>query len=145
MLIGRLTREPETTSLQSGASVTKFSLAVGRSRKNPHTGQWENDPNPLYIDCEAWTNKDGKGVGKAATFLTKGSQVFVEGRLETDSWDDKNTGQKRSKIKLNVQVIEFLDSKQSDGQQQPRNGAESLTQQHDDAGDDDGDGINLPF
>ena len=57
MLIGRLTDNPEAprTLPNSGSTVIRFRFAVGRSRKNPQTGQWENDPNPLYIDCEAFT------------------------------------------------------------------------------------------
>ena len=128
-LVGRLTRDPETTTTQGGSSVTKFGVAVGRSKKDAN-GQWANDPNPLFMDCEAWTSQDGKGVGKAATYLKKGSQVLVEGELRTQSWTDKTTGQQRSKIVLNVQKIEFLDSK-ADGQ--PRNGADDLGNQHDNA------------
>ena len=50
MLIGRLTRDPEATATPTGVRIIKFGFAVGRSRKNPQTGQWENDPNPLFID-----------------------------------------------------------------------------------------------
>ena len=56
MLIGRLTDNPgEPRTMPNGGRVIPFRFAVGRRRKNPQTGQWENDPNPLYIDCEVFT------------------------------------------------------------------------------------------
>ncbi len=118
-LIGRLTADPEPAkTTQTGSSVVKFRFAVGRSRKNPQTGQWENDPNPLYIDCEAWTSADGKGKGKLVSeYLRKGSEIYLEGRLQLDTWQDKE-GQTRSKHKVVVEDIQFLGGK-SDGQQQP--------------------------
>ena len=112
MLIGRLTKDPEPprTLPNSGNRVVSFSFAVGLSKKNPQTGQWENDPNPMYIDCEAFT-KDSftRLVDVITNYCRKGSQVFLEGRLQLDRWDDKATGQKRSKHKLVVEKIELLD------------------------------------
>ena len=96
MLIGRLTDNPEAprTLPNSGSTVVKFRFAVGRSRKNPQTGQWENDPNPLYIDCEAFTRPDDRRnlVDLISRFCQKGSQLFIEGRLQLDTWDDKDYG-----------------------------------------------------
>lgn len=114
MLIGRLTDNPEPPRvIPSGAKVIKFRFAVGRSKKNPQTGQWENDPNPLYIDCEAWNRGEtGKTADLIEQYLRKGSMIFVEGRLQLDTWDDKTTGQKRSKHKIVVERFEFLDTKQ---------------------------------
>ena len=66
MLIGRLTDNPEPPRVlpNSGSTVVKFRFAVGKSKKNPQTGQWENDPNPLYIDCEVFSRPD-----EGATFF----------------------------------------------------------------------------
>jgi single-strand DNA-binding protein len=117
MLIGRLTDNPEPPrTLPSGGTVVKFRFAVGRSRKNPQTGQWENDPNPLYIDCEAFSRTDSKvNVPDLITrYVKKGDQIFVEGRLQLDQWEDKNGGGKRSKHKVVVNNIELLGSR-SDG------------------------------
>ncbi len=111
MLIGRLTDNPEAPrSLPSGGTVEKCRFAVGRSRKNPTTGQWENDPNPLYIDCEAFARPDTKRdlVALIAQYAKKGDPLFIEGRLQLDQWDDKQTGQKRSKHKVVVESVEFL-------------------------------------
>jgi single-strand DNA-binding protein len=114
MLIGRLTDNPEPprTLPNSGSTVVKFRFAAGRSRKNPQTGQWENDPNPLYIDCEAFTRPDDRRnlVDLISRYCQKGSQLFIEGRLQLDTWEDKNNpGQKRSKHKVVVERFEFLD------------------------------------
>lgn len=112
MLIGRLTDNPEPAKIlpNSGTKVVKFRFAVGRSRKNPQTGQWESDPNPLYIDCEAFNRGEtGKLADLAEAYLTKGKQCYLEGRLQLDTWDDKQTGQKRSKHKVVVDTIQFLD------------------------------------
>jgi single-strand DNA-binding protein len=116
MLIGRLTDNPEPPRVlpNSGSTLVKFRFAVGRSKKNPQTGQWENDPNPLYIDCEAFTRPDAtfRLTDIICQYCTKGSQVYVEGKLQLDTWDDKNNpGQKRSKHKVVVEAIQLLDTR----------------------------------
>ncbi len=119
MLIGRLTDNPEPPRVlpNSGSTVVKFRFAVGRSKKDPQTGQWVNDPNPLYIDCEAFSRADNSRLTDIITqYCSKGSQIYVEGRLQLDTWDDKNNpGQKRSKHKVVVENIQFLDSRQGGG------------------------------
>lgn len=117
MLIGRLTRDPEPPrSMPSGGTVVKFGFAVGRSRKNPQTGQWENDPNPLYIDCEVFSRPDSKRnlPDLITQYVKKGDPLFIEGRLQLDQWEDKNGGGKRSKHKIVVDSIELLGGR-SDG------------------------------
>src|SRR5436190_11634928 len=100
MLIGRLTDNPEPprTLPNSGSTVVKFRFAVGRSKKNPQTGQWENDPNPLYIDCDVFTPQGAKRnlCDLVTKYVKKGDPLYIEGRLQLDQWDDKTTGQKRS-------------------------------------------------
>jgi single-strand DNA-binding protein len=115
MLIGRLTDNPEPprTLPNSGSTVVKFRFAVGRSRKDPQTGQWVNDPNPLYIDCEVFSRPDNTRLTDVISrYCTKGSQIYIEGRLQYDTWDDKNNpGQKRSKHKIVVDQVQLLDSR----------------------------------
>lgn len=114
ILIGRLTDEPEPprTLPSSGNQVIKFRLAVGRSRKNPSTGQWESDPNPLYIDCEAFSRGDNtRLIDVIRNYLHRGSQVYIEGRLQLDTWDDKTSGQKRSKHKIVLDELQMLDGR----------------------------------
>lgn len=118
MLIGRLTADPEAPrNMPNGGQVITVRLAVGRSRKNKETGQWENDPNPLYIDCEAFSRPDDKRdlPGVISKYLRKGNEVYLEGQLRFEMWDDKNNpGQKRSKHKLVISGLELLGGK-SDG------------------------------
>lgn len=126
MLIGRLTDNPEPpfTFSGTGNKVVKFRFAVGRSRKNQQTGQWENDPNPLYIDCEAFSRDNfTRLVDVITNYCRKGSQVYIEGQLKLDTWDDKQTGQKRSKHKIVVDNIELLDRAGSGEGEAPSSGA----------------------
>ncbi|MFO0847028.1 MAG: single-stranded DNA-binding protein [Gemmataceae bacterium] len=109
MLIGRLTRDPETRAFSNGGMVAKFGFAVTNRRKNSQTGQWEDEP--MFIDCEAFNRGE---FGKLADIVRdrchKGSQIMLEGRLHLDTWDDKNNpGQKRSKHKIVVENIQLLD------------------------------------
>ncbi len=118
MLIGRLTRDPEAPrSLPSGGTVVKFGFAVGRSKKNQQTGQWENDPNPLFIDCEVFSRPDSKRnlPDLITQYCKKGDSLYIEGRLQLDQWEDKNGGGKRSKHKLVVDNLEFLGGKTNEG------------------------------
>ena len=113
MLIGRLTDNPEPprTLPNTGSTVVNFRFAVGRSKKNPQTGQWENDPNPLYIDCAVFTSPGQKRdlCNVVTQYTRKGSQLYIEGRLQYETWEDKNGGGKRSKHKIVVDSIELLD------------------------------------
>ncbi len=118
MLIGRLTRDPEAPrSLPNGGTVVKFGFAVGRSKKNQQTGQWENDPNPLFIDCEVFSRPDSKRnlPDLITQYCKKGDALYIEGRLQLDQWEDKNGGGKRSKHKLVVDNLEFIGGRNSDG------------------------------
>ncbi|MCX7700214.1 MAG: single-stranded DNA-binding protein [Gemmataceae bacterium] len=113
LLIGRLTRDPEFRSFASGGRVASFGFAVTNRRRNPQTGQWEDDP--MFIDCSVFNSETNKQADRVEQFgLRKGSQLFLEGRLVLDRWDDKNTGEKRSKHKLVVDNFQILDPR-SDG------------------------------
>src|SRR5262249_42657777 len=115
---------------------------------------WENDPNPLYIDCEAFT-KDNytRLVDVITNYCKKGSQILVEGELRYDTWDDKTTGQKRSKHKIVVNNIELLDTRGSDaggeGQSGPAprraaaGGGRSVDEMHDEPAPNSGE--EIPF
>jgi len=120
MLIGRLTDNPEPPRVlpNSGSTVVKFRFAVGKSKKRPD-GTWENDPNPLYLDCEAYSRADDTRPTKLTDLIIqycgKGAQIYIEGRLQYETWDDKNNpGQKRSKHKMVVESIQFLDTRGGD-------------------------------
>lgn len=125
MLIGTVCRPPESFTGQSGTVVGSFRLAVGRGKKDPNTGQWNNEDS-LYIDCKAFYKEGYKRnlPDVIARFLSVGSSVYCEGRLAEETWDDKGTGQKRSKMVLMLESLELLGDKKGhqDGgeQEQPR-------------------------
>ena len=81
----------------------------------------------MFIDCEAYNRGEfGKQADLVEQYLAKGRQVYLEGRLELDQWDDKNTGQKRSKHKLVVDNVQFLDSGQRDGSGPLKSGPQTV-------------------
>ena len=127
MLMGRLTADPEAprTLPNSGSTVVKFRMAVGRSRKNAQTGQWDPDPNPLYIDCEVFSYPDAKRnlCDLVSRYVKRGDPLYVEGRLQLDEWDDKNGGGKRSKHKLVVDSIELMGGGAADANSSPAQSA----------------------
>jgi single-strand DNA-binding protein len=144
VLVGRLTRDVETRTIPSGATVAKFGFAVSTNRKkNPQTGQWEDEP--MFIDCEAWNRSDTyKLADTIRDFCRKGSQILIEGELRLDQWQDKTSGQNRSKHKIVVNAMQLLDPKQpgSGGGPRPSGGGGSYSQepQHSDGPPDEGGG-----
>ena len=113
MLIGRLTEDPKTVNFSNGGRVAKFRFAVNNRKKNQSTGQWEDDP--VFIDVEAYNRESGRKLADLCEqYLKKGHQAYLECSLKLDQWDDKDTGQKRSKIKLVLNDLQFLEPK-SDG------------------------------
>ena len=96
ILMGRLTRDPEQRSTTTGKNIVSFSIAVDRGGQDDSTD---------YFDINAW-EKLGDLVMQ---YLTKGRRVLVQGRLRQDSWDDKETGKKRSRIDVTASDVTFLD------------------------------------
>lgn len=96
ILMGRLTRDPEQRTTASGKTVVSFSIAVDRM------GQ---DDSADFFDVTAW-EKLGELVMQ---YLGKGRRVLVQGRLRQDSWDDKETGKKRSRVEVTASDVTFLD------------------------------------
>lgn len=105
---GNLTREPELRHTPSGLAVLNIGVAVNDSRKNQNTGEWEEYPN--YIDCVVM----GDRAEKLANMLHKGQKVCVEGKLRYSQWEKE--GQKRSKIEVNVDQIEFMSRRDDEPQ-----------------------------
>ena len=100
ILLGNLTRDPETRVAGSG-SVTNFSVAVNNTWTDK-SGQRQERAN--FIECEAWGQR-GETIAK---YFTKGRQILVEGSLRQDTWEDKDTGKKRSAIKVNIDQFSFV-------------------------------------
>jgi single-strand DNA-binding protein len=110
ILIGNLTRDPELRALPSGTPVLAFSIAVNDRRKNSASGEWEDVPN--YFEC----NMFGPRAESLARYLSKGSKVGIDGKLRWSSWE--KDGQKRSKVDILVDNLEFLSPRNSgDGYQ----------------------------
>jgi single-strand DNA-binding protein len=114
MLIGRLTRDPEMRTFANGGRVAHFGFATNNRKKNTQTGEWEDDP--VFIDCDAFNRGEfGKLADTIERYLHKGSQAYLEGHLKLDTWDDKASGQKRSKLKLVVDAMQMLDGRPTEG------------------------------
>ena len=101
LLIGNLTRDPELRVTPKGTAICQFGLAVNRQYKD-ESGATRDET--AFIDIEAW-GKQGELVSK---YLQKGSPAFIEGRLRFDSWEDKQSGQKRNKLKVVLENVQFL-------------------------------------
>ncbi len=100
-LIGNLTRDAELRVTPKGTSVAQFGLAVNRKFKKEDNTDGEE---VTFVDIEAW----GKQAELVAKYLTKGSPAMVEGRLKFEQWEDKQSGQKRSKLKVILENVQFL-------------------------------------
>lgn len=107
MLIGNLTRDPELRVTPKGTAICTFSLAVNRKFRDESGADREE---VTYVDIEAW-GKSGENISK---YCTKGRPLFVEGRLRLDQWEDKNTKEKRSRMKVVCENFQFLGSGRGD-------------------------------
>jgi single-strand DNA-binding protein len=101
LLIGNLTRDPELRVTPKGNSICQFGLAVNRTFKD---GAGQPREETTFIDIEAW-GRQGEVISK---YCTKGRALFVEGRLRFDQWDDKTTGQKRSRLSVVLENFQFI-------------------------------------
>lgn len=106
LIIGRLTADPELRHTANSSAVTDLRLAVNRSWTDK-AGQRQEET--LFIDVTAWN----RTAENCCQYLRKGSSVFVEGHLKTESWPDKQTGEKRTKIKGEADNVQFLDAPKS--------------------------------
>lgn len=100
VISGNLTRDPELRQTANGFPVLGFGVAVNDRRRNQQTGEWEDYPN--FIDCTMF----GSRAESVSRFLSKGSKVAIEGKLRWSQWE--RDGQKRSKIEVVVDEIEFM-------------------------------------
>ena len=103
MISGNLTRDAEIRSTQSGMAILGFGVAVNDRRKNQQTGEWEDYPN--FVDCTMF----GTRGEKLQPYLTKGMKVAIEGKLRYSSWE--RDGQRRSKLEVIVDELEFMSSR----------------------------------
>tara|TARA_B100000029_G_scaffold486656_1_gene541246 strand:- start:6230 stop:6694 length:465 start_codon:yes stop_codon:yes gene_type:complete len=132
ILVGNLTRDPELRHIPSGTAVTDLGLAVNRTWTDRNTNQRNEET--TFVDVTCW----GRTAEIACEYLRKGRPVLVEGRLQMDEWNDRETGAKRTKLKVVCDNMQMLGSRnegnsgggggggasyqpppQSDGPQQP--------------------------
>ncbi len=107
ILVGNLTRDPELRYTPKGTAIAKVGLAVNRVWKT-ETGETKEEV--TFVDVDAF----GKQAETISQYLKKGRPILVEGRLRLDQWDDKQTGQKRSKLGVVLETFKFLDSGRAD-------------------------------
>ncbi len=102
ILMGNLTRDPKLASIMSGSTVCEFSIAINRK----YTVNGQEKEEVCFVDIVVW----GRQADSCGKYLHKGSAVFVEGRLKTDSWEDKE-GNKRSKLRVAADRVQFIGSR----------------------------------
>lgn len=126
---GRLTRDPEVKRTNAGTAVAEISIAVNRKWRDP-SGNVKEEVD--FIDVTLW----GKTAELAEKYLSKGRSVFIDGRLQLETWDDKTTGQKRTKLKVVGEAMQFI----NDGK-----GTQSPAQAASESAPADDDGEDIPF
>ena len=118
MLIGNLTADPEVRDMPSGTPLTELRIAVSRLVGNRNGNEGERREETVFLDVSCWN----RAAEIAAQFLAKGNPVFVEGRLQQDTWEDKQTGQRRSRIRVVADNIQLLQRRENNGQGGPQGG-----------------------
>ena len=103
ILAGNLTRDPELRYTPKGTGIAKFGLAINRNWTNE---AGEKKEEVTFVDVDAF----GKQAEIISQYFKKGRPILVEGRLKLDSWDDKQTGQKKSRLGVVLESFSFLDS-----------------------------------
>ena len=138
IITGNLTRDPELRTTPNGASVCSFSVAVNRVYRDSNGEQKED---VSFIDCSAW-GKLGEMINQNAK---KGSGVLVSGRLDQRSWEDKTSGQKRSRVEIVVEDFNFTGSAPNGGGASSANTGASSNDMPDDIPDEEIDLSDVPF
>src|SRR5262247_2809853 len=108
ILAGNLTRDPELRYTPKGTAIARIGMAIDRNWKS-ETGETKEEV--TFVDVEAW----GRQAEVIAQYMKKGRPFLVEGRLKLDQWEDKNTHQKQSKLKVVLESFSFVDSNRGDG------------------------------
>ena len=122
IITGNLTRDPELRNTPNGASVCSFSVAVNRVYRDSNGEQKED---VSFIDCSAW----GKLGEMISQYAKKGTGVLVSGRLDQRSWEDKATGQKRSRVEIVVEDFNFTGAaRENSGSNGSYSGASNATE-----------------
>jgi single-strand DNA-binding protein len=127
ILLGNLTRDPEVRYTPNGSAVASFAIAVNRKYKQGD----ETKEEVSYIDIVVF----GKQAESCGQYINKGDAVLIDGRLQQRRWDDKETGQKRNKIEVVAQSVNFMPRRSPGGQGGAQNHAEPAPEAPVDEGD----------
>lgn len=109
ILVGNLGKDPEVRYTSGGQAVANLRIATSRSWTDKQSGQRKEETE--WHDVEVW----GKQAEQCGEYLAKGRQVYVEGRLKTDKWQDKQSSQERSKVKVVADTVRFLGGRGAGG------------------------------
>lgn len=109
IIVGNLTRDPEVRFIPSGSAVCDISLAVNSQWTDKRSNERKEEV--TFVEVTLW----GRTAEIAGEYLAKGRPVLIEGRLQQDSWEDKETGQKRSKLKVVAESMQLLGSRDGAG------------------------------
>lgn len=118
MLMGNITRDPEVRYTPKGTAVTDISLAINRTYS---LDDGERREETTYVDVTYW----GRQAEVIGEYMKKGRPIYVEGRLQLDQWEDKNTGQNRSRLKVVGDNFQFLGGRDDGGGQRGGGGGYS--------------------
>jgi single-strand DNA-binding protein len=121
-LIGNLTRDPELRVTPKGTSIASFGLAINRQSKNADGSHADE---VTFVDIEAW----GKQAELVAKYLARGAPAMIEGRLKLDEWTDKTSGQKRHRLKVVLENVQFLGARSNGTPAEMRDGEQRQEQQ----------------
>ena len=124
IVAGNITRDPEMRTTASGSQVCSFAIAVNRSYKDSSGAQQDQ---VSYLDCVAW----GKSAEIICQYVHKGSALLVSGRLEQRSWEDKNSGQRRSRTEIVVEDFSFIGNNGGAGGARNNNNNDSVVDSSD--------------
>lgn len=109
ILMGNLTRDPQVRYVPSGTAVTELGLAINRSWFDKQSQQRKEET--TFVDVTLW----GRQAEIAGEYLSKGRSVMIEGRLQLDTWDDRESGQKRSKLKVVCENMTMIGGRNEGG------------------------------
>ena len=112
LLLGNVTRDPEVRYTPKGSAVCDLGIAVNRAYT---TDSGEKREEVTFVDVTLW----GRTAEVASEYLKKGRPVFIEGRLQMDTWDDKQTGQKRTRLRVVAENMQLLGGRPPGGGGEP--------------------------
>ena len=109
--MGNLTRDPETKVTPNGMTICKIGLAVNRKFK---TKDGEDREEVVFVDCDAF----GRQADTIARYMQRGRPIHIEGRLRLDQWDDRNSGESRSKLGVVIESFQFVGGREESQEQE---------------------------